>query len=99
MAEDNATINMREIHHSARALIIAAAEKSGLLEEVAELLWFAEKHSPPMDCVVCELLRQLTEAFDNHVCLAGRVAEEMYICEGLSISPHPDEARAVDVFK
>ena len=33
-----------DIHGSAKALIIKAAEDFGLLREVAELLWFAEKY-------------------------------------------------------
>jgi hypothetical protein len=47
MSDDN-------IHTSASALVIAAAEKSGLLQEVADLLQFAKQHSPPFGCAVCE---------------------------------------------
>jgi hypothetical protein len=89
---------MSDIHTSAQALIIKAAEKSGLLREVAELLWFANKHRHPSGrCAVCELLDQLTEAFDDHTAMAGAAAENIY-GEGLAIWPSPDEEHEAEAF-
>jgi hypothetical protein len=71
MTEDTGT-NV-DIHHSAKALLLEAAEKSGLLREVASLLWWADKlqHAPQEVksgvCPACELLNQLTDAFDEHI--------------------------------
>lgn len=64
MAED------KDIHDSARALIIEAAEKSGLLEEVAGMLWWVSKlersyRSHYGTCPACFLLDDLTEAFED----------------------------------
>jgi hypothetical protein len=79
-----------DVHLDAKALIIAAAKESGLLQEVAELLWFAGRPRAPgtaaPGCPVCELLDRLTDAFDAHVCVANIVAEEFY-GEGLDIAP------------
>jgi hypothetical protein len=85
-------------HQSAKALIIKAAEKSGLLEQVAELLWFSSKAEVAMccsggTCPPCELLQQLTEDFDEHTCTPGIVCGDTFLCEGLSISPE-DKAEA-----
>jgi hypothetical protein len=84
------------IHTSAKALILEAAEKSGLLREVAELLWFANKHSsPPLSRA---LLDRLTDAFDDHICLPAIVAEDLY-GDGVDISPwRPSDVDEVDAF-
>jgi hypothetical protein len=69
-------------HQSAKALIIKAAEQSGLLEQVAEFLWFTRILAEGAvccsggTCPPCELLQQLTAAFGEHVCMAGTVAED-----------------------
>jgi hypothetical protein len=91
----------RDVHRNAKELI-EAAERSGILREVAELLWFANKHGwgPGGACAACELLDRLTDAFDEHVCLAGLVGDDVFNpgSEGLHISPRPDEAHEVDAF-
>jgi hypothetical protein len=90
----------KDIHDSARALIIEAAEKSGLLKSVAELLWFANEHpsAPGGDCVVCELLHRLTEDLDDHVVLPNIVADDMY-GEGVNIDPSPGTESVLETFK
>jgi hypothetical protein len=98
MAEDN------DIHNSAKALIIKAAEKSGLLEEVAGMLWWANKleqdpQSPALccscgTCPACELLSDLTDAFDAHICCPGDAVERALSCEAIDPSPVTPEDKA-----
>jgi hypothetical protein len=79
--------NQYSYHESAAGLIVAAAEKSGLLEEVAEALCFIDKHpNPAGDCRACELLDQLAEEFDAHTCLPGTVIEGFH-GDGIAIGP------------
>jgi hypothetical protein len=90
---------MSDIHTNAKTLIIQAAEKSGLLREVAELLWFENKYGcPPLGCAAAELLNRLADAFDDHICMAGVVAEQLHGREGLDISPPLNQAHEVDAF-
>ena len=57
-------------HSNAAALIIAAAKKSGLFDEIAEALCFIDKVPyPSFDCPACELLGNLADAFDEHAVL------------------------------
>jgi hypothetical protein len=75
-------------HSSAAGLILCAAQQSGLLESVAKMLlagdkWREEGIRPqlPMhgsDCVACELLQELTDAFDEPTCLPGSVWEDLF---------------------
>jgi hypothetical protein len=82
---------------SAKQLIIEAAERSGLLRSVAELLWFADKYSKPH--APKELLAQLSDAFDTFICLPGIVGENAAGGEGCCIDPHGAEQEAeVDEF-
>lgn len=84
-----------------RQLILEAAELSGLLKEVAALIWFVNKHEPtgrnagrfPQR----ELLEQLVDAFDDHIGAPSSVVEHVYFGgrDGPDISPAPgteDEA-------
>ena len=72
-------------HNNAGALILAAAERSGLLKEVAEFLhWhekrdrFAEGDRASATCLACYLLDDLTEAFDDHTGLPVHIVEATY---------------------
>jgi hypothetical protein len=77
-------------HINAIALIVAAAEKSGLLKEVAEVLCFDDQNpNPAGDCRACELYERLAEAFDDHTGLAAGVLESFH-GEGFTISPYTD---------
>jgi hypothetical protein len=66
-------------HTNAALLIITAAEKSGLLQEIAQVLRYAD-WTPPngWDCLACALREELIEAFDEHTCLASIVLESFY---------------------
>ena len=66
-------------HTSAAALIVAAAQKSGLLADVAEALCIVSKHpSPTSGCAACDILKRLADDFDEHVCTAGMLIEDRY---------------------
>lgn len=93
---------MTNMHTSAKELVIKAAELSGLLNEVATFLWFTSRQKLVGRCLPCELAAQLTEAFDDHICLPAICAENIYGEGreiGLDISPRgPDEAAEVAAF-
>ena len=97
-------MNTTDHHMSAAALILKAAEKSGLLKEVAEAIWFADKHRTELTryrahvCIPCEVLRALTEAFDVHTCLAGLTCESVLGIEGLAVFPPRGEEHEVISF-
>ena len=82
---------MTNFHTDPRALIFEAAERSGLLDGVAEFLWFVNRHPGMAPCPQCQLLAELIAAFDSHCCLAGIVGERVFGggYEGLDISPRP----------
>jgi hypothetical protein len=66
-------------HTNAAALIVAAAQKSGLLADVAEALCIVSKHpNPSFGCAACDILDKLADEFDEHVCTAGIVVENRY---------------------
>ena len=91
-------VETTDIHTSAKQLVIKAAEQSGLLQEVAEFLWFTSRLK--MDdgrCLACELVDELAEAFDDHIVLPHVFAERVF-GEGLCILPKPDEAAEVAAF-
>ena len=93
----------KDIYPSAKELIVKAAEKSGLLQEVAEYLWFASKVDTSRvwlggRSLAGELVTKLAEAFDDHTCLAALCADSFFGVEGIGISPGPDEAHEVDAF-
>ncbi len=80
---------------------MAAAVKSGLLDDVATALWFAYQNgntSSDRDhpctgdyhCIACKVLEELADRFDEHVVAASCVAESFY-GEGTSIDPMPGE--------
>lgn len=70
---------MSNFHIDPRLLIVEAAERSGLLKEVANLIWFANQHGSPGGlCPICALVDELTEAFDQHICTPAIVGEDMY---------------------
>ena len=69
---------MPNYHDDPRELIIEAAERSGLLKEVAYLIWFAKQYGTAPRCPICELVDELTEAFDDHICTPGIVGEHVY---------------------
>ena len=101
MSSRNDKLPDTDFHSSAKALLVEAAEQSGLLREIAELLWFASKHEqPPGWCPQCELFERLADAFDDHTTLPDTVGEAVFGggIEGLDTSPGPDEAHEVDAF-
>jgi hypothetical protein len=80
---------MTTFHHTAAALIVAAAAKSGLLKEVAEVLRFIDTES--LDPALIDKLREeFADAFDDHICLAGCVLENFFNMEGLNTPPYTD---------
>ena len=54
---------MTNMHTSAKELVVKAAELSGLLNEIAEFLWFTSRHKLDGRCLPCEA--RCTGAFDN----------------------------------
>jgi hypothetical protein len=66
-------------HSNAAAMIIAAAKKSGLLDDVAEALCFLDKNPTQSDCGACELLDDLADAFDEHACFAIGTLSQFYV--------------------
>ncbi len=71
--------NQFNYHKSAVGLIVAAAEKSGLLEFVAEALCFVDKkQNPSGDCPTCAILEKLADAFDAHCVDVALVIEEFW---------------------
>jgi hypothetical protein len=80
-------------HTSAAMLIVTAAEKSGLLQEIAQALRYADKTHYDMPdgtvarefCFACALREELIDAFDEHICLASIVLESFH---GEGFVPH-----------
>jgi hypothetical protein len=70
---------------TAAALLVAAADKSGLLASIAEALCFINKHPDP-DYRMRELQDALIDAFDGHVCLPAITLEDFY-GEGFDVGP------------
>jgi hypothetical protein len=85
----------RDVHQNAAALIIAAAMKSGLLDDVAQALCFAKQNgsNSVCHCIACEILETLAEDFDAHSAAASLVIES-YWGEGTGIGPFPEEELA-----
>lgn len=83
-------------HTNAAALIVTAAEKSGLLREIAETLRYIDKYQAhfPDGTVMREfsptgeLLDALVEAFDDHTALAINTLTSFY---GESFNPEASE--------
>jgi hypothetical protein len=89
MTKEEAIKEMKNRHENAAALIVAAAKKSGLLNEVAEALCFIDKTSNIFDCRACEIYERLAEAFDEHCCLAALTLESFH-GEGICVGPYTD---------
>ena len=89
-------------HTNASLLIVTAAEKSGLLQEIAQALRYADKtHYDQPDgttarefCLACVLRERLIEAFDEHICLASLTLESFH-GEGFVICEASEESRAI----
>jgi hypothetical protein len=85
---------------TAKTIIVEAAARSGLLREVAEALWFANKHGSHGSwerAAQRELVDQLAGAFDDHSSLPAICADNVF-GEGLCTWPGPDEVHEVDAF-
>ena len=86
----------REFHDDPREMILKAAERTGLLREVAEMMFFLKEHAPEnMGCAQCLLLdalvENLTDVFSPDLMdLFGREYE------GLDLSAHIENAEAAD---
>jgi hypothetical protein len=60
----------KDYHTNAAALIIAAAETSGLLRDVAEALYFSNEHPDCCNgpsCLACGVLDKLADDFGEHI--------------------------------
>ena len=76
----------KNFHDNAAVLILSAAEKSGLLQEIAQVLCYVDKtHYDEPDgtvarefCLPCALLADLAEAFDGHILLASCLLEDFH---------------------
>jgi hypothetical protein len=82
--------NQHNYHKSAAGLIVAAAEKSGLLRNVAEALYWHDGFKSgegPVQCLACGMLEELAEEFEN---LSGRCVGYDFYGEGFCIPPATD---------
>jgi hypothetical protein len=80
-------VNSPDYHTNAAALIVAAAAKSGLLKDVAEVLCAFDKRTDVccnLNCSACLLLENLVDAFDDHTCLAALTWEGL-TSEGVEV--------------
>lgn len=69
----------KNYHTNAAALIVAAAEKSGLLKNVAQALCFVDTFKNPAgDCPVCAIVEELTGSFDALILEPASVIEGFY---------------------
>ena len=76
-----------QIHTNAAALILSAAGKSGLLDEVAKALcFFNTTPNPSAGCRACALRDALVGAFDECICTPA-IAVESFHGEGVSPPP------------
>jgi hypothetical protein len=86
-------------HTSAAGLVLCAAQQSGLLEAVAELLCAKERFSEAgvdaSGCLACELLQRLTDDFDEHIGVAELLWEEFFgegvgipLCSKVELEPY-----------
>lgn len=93
---------MSNYHTDPRLLILEAAERSGLLREIAALIWFRERHGTAGRCPQCELLEELTDALGEHICEPAIVGERVYgngLEGGPDISPRgTDDEAAFEAF-
>ena len=81
-----------DINTNAAALIVAAAEKSGLLKEVAEALCFIARHGGDRSQVDA-VLNDLADAFDDHICGPAITLENLY-GEGVEVGPFAENELA-----
>ena len=67
----------RAFHHDPRELILMAAERSGLLQAVSEMMFFLSKHAPQhQGCPQCLLLEGLIDALGEVCCPSP---EDLYV--------------------
>ncbi len=72
-------IDQTDFYKNAAALIVAAAQSSGLLREVVDALCFIAKHpDPEASCRACAILAELADAFDEHIATPATVIESYY---------------------
>ena len=75
-------------HNNAAALIIAAAERSGLLNIVANALYVSNEYTGSVSgCFACNVLDELTEHFDEHFFLPN----SDFYGEGVVLPDYTDE--------
>jgi hypothetical protein len=86
LEELEAKDRMQRVHNNAAALIIAAAEKSGLLRDVANALHYSSSSDNPV-CLACGVFEELTEQFGEYCTLPGYD----FYGEGFCISEYSDE--------
>jgi hypothetical protein len=81
---------IEDADNNAAALIVAAAEKVGLLREVAEALCFFDKSAYPLfACRACALRDEIAEQLDDLICTPALVMENFH-GEGFSPAPPSD---------
>ena len=82
--EEMVVTPIEKAHNNAAALIVAAAEKAGLLREVAEALCFFDKSANPL--CACALRDEIVEQLDDLICTPALVMESFH---GEGFSPRP----------
>ena len=83
MTKQNREFNF---HNNAIALLIRAAEQSGLLKQIADALHHSN-NDPGGGCLACGVLEELTNGFSEHCGLPGYD----FFGEGFCIPPISDE--------
>lgn len=88
--EEMAVTPIEKAHNNAAALIVEAAEKAGLLREMAEALCFFDKSANPLfGCGACALRDEIAEQLDDLICTPALVMESFH-GEGFSPAPPSD---------
>jgi hypothetical protein len=77
---------MTDNFHTAAALIVSAAEKSGLLDDVAEALLFIDKRPIPEDDRAGAIRDYFAGRFNEHICTPASIVEDFH-GDGIAIGP------------
>jgi hypothetical protein len=74
--------NKETMTMTATEVILAAAKKSGLLQEVAEALCLADEianyNGSPVEPYQRAVVEDLTKGFDDHICTAAVAVEHVF---------------------
>jgi hypothetical protein len=69
---------MANYHTDAGEMLIEAAKRCGLFDEIAEFIAFAHTQPSPVHCPMCLLLDDFAEAFDVLVYTPSRLSENLF---------------------